>query len=88
MGYKVGTEIADSPLDLEAKMDWHLTGNHYPPIDKVFIPVAIDAIQRANTNNWDDVLEYPNGLRRTVLYTVDNLHLEPFINTVDTPEEE
>lgn len=88
MGYKVGTEIAESPLDMEAKMSWHLTGNHYPPIHEAFIPVAIEAVSLANTNNWDSLLLYPNGLQRTVAYTVENLHLEPFISTVTTPEED
>lgn len=88
MGYKVGTEIADAPLSIEQKMSWHLTGNHYPPVNEAFIPVAVEAVRLANTNSWDSVLTYPNGVQRTVSYTVEGLHLEPFINTIVTPEEE
>lgn len=88
MGYKVGIEIAESNLSLEQKLEWHLTGNHVPAIDTAFIPCAIEAIELANTNNWDSVITLPNGLERTVAFVVEGLHLEPFVSTVTTPEED
>lgn len=88
MGYKVGTEIADSALTIQEKLSWHLTGNHVPPVDELFIPVAMAAIERANTNNWDELLTLPNEVERTVLYIIQGLHLEPFVSTIDTPEED
>jgi hypothetical protein len=86
MGYKIGIEIASATnLPLEERLSWHLQGNHYPPIDEVFIPVAVQAIESANTNNWDTVIEMPNGLSRTVAFIVENLHLEPFISDMEVP---
>lgn len=72
--------IASADLDLKAKLSWHLQGNHYPPIDESFIPVAIEAIQLANNDYWDVVLDYPNGLQRTVAFTVEHLHLQWFLD--------
>lgn len=66
-------------LTLEERLDWQLTGNHYPPIDKAFISVAKQAIEYANQGQWDVMLEYPNELRRSVEFTVDNLHLHEFL---------
>lgn len=66
-------------LSLEQQLDWQLTANHYPPVDKSFIPVAMRAIEYANNNEWDVMLEYPNGLRRDVRFTIENLHLDLFL---------
>lgn len=71
--------IAEANLDLDAKLSWHLEGNHYPPIDKSFIPIAKQAIEHANNDEWDAVLTYPNGLQRTVEFTVENMHLDWFL---------
>lgn len=89
MGYKVAEEIASAPaLTLQQKLEWHLQGNHYPPIDDSFIPVAVQAIEAANTNNWDTTIDMPNGLTRTASFIVENMHLEPFIEGMDVPLEE
>ena len=71
--------IADANLDLDSKLSWHLEGNHYPPIDKQFIPIAKQAIEHANNNEWNTILTYPNGLQRTVEFTVENMHLNWFL---------
>ena len=88
MGYKIGIEIANSPLSLEEQLSWHLEGNHYPPIDKAFIPVAMTAISMANDDNWDAEIDMPNGLTRTVEFIVTNMHLEPFVSSMDVPQED
>jgi hypothetical protein len=41
--------------------------------------VCIEAIELAQMNLWKKELEYPNGLVRTVEYTIDGLHLEYFL---------
>jgi hypothetical protein len=79
MGNQIARDIAAAPLGLEAKLGWHLSGNHYPPIHESFIPVAVKAIRLADVGLWDDEIAYPNGLTRTVRFTVDELHLEPFL---------
>lgn len=80
MGYKVTEDIVNAPLSIEDKLSWHLVGNHYPPVDEAFIPVCIEAIDHARMGNWDTVLEYPNGLQRTVRHCIDGLHLELFVD--------
>lgn len=82
MGYDIGKKIAASGLPLEEMMSWHLTGNHEPPIDEVFIQVAVEAINLAKRGVWDQTLLMPNGLLRTVEFIVENLHLEPFVPEV------
>ena len=79
MGDKIAREIAEAPIGLHAKLEWHLGSNHYPPIDKAFIPVAIDAIEMARMGAWKSYVTYPNGVERTVFDTVENLHLEYFL---------
>ena len=71
--------IADCNLSLDEKLSWHLTGNHYPPIDEEFIPIAKVAIDLANSGEWDTLIEYPNGIQRTVGFTVEGMHLEYFL---------
>lgn len=80
MGRKIAQEIAQAPLPLEAKLSWHLTGNHYPPVHKDFIPVCVEAITKANEGDTESLLTYPNGLERTVAFTIEGLHLEEFID--------
>ena len=88
MGYKVGTEIAGATnLTLEQQLSWHLKGNHYPPIDEVFIPVAKQALECAKANDWDTTIDMPNGLTRTVAFIVEKLHLEPFVENMEIPND-
>ena len=79
MGDQLARDIADAPMTLQQKLEWHLEGNHYPPIDKSFIPVAIQAIELADVRAWKEVLTYPNGIQRTVAETIENMHLEHFV---------
>jgi len=72
--------VNEGAIQMEQAIGWHLAGNHYPGIHKVFVPVAIEAIDLANEGMWDAELEYPNGLVRTVAFTIENLHLESFLN--------
>jgi hypothetical protein len=80
MGKKTAEEIAEAPLTLEAKLSWHLSGNHYPPVHEDFIPVCVEAITKANQGDWDSILSYPNGRERSVSHTVEGLHLEAFLD--------
>ena len=81
MGNQIAQAIAEAPLTLEEKLSWHLSGNHYPPVDDLFIPVCAKAIELANQGDYDAVLHYPNGLVRTVRHCIEGLHLEYFLNT-------
>lgn len=83
MGYKIAHDIADSSLPLREKLSWHLQGNHYPPVDEMFIPVAERAIRYASEGRNEEFIDMPNGLTRRVDFIVENLHLEPFIEGGD-----
>lgn len=79
MGEQIARDIAAAPLGLRAKMEWHLVSNHYPPVNESFIPIAIEAIELARMGLWKHELSYPNGLTRSVLHTIEGLHLEAFL---------
>lgn len=84
MGNMHATEYASAVSAGETTLDTallvHLQSNHYPPVHPAFVPVAREAIERANDGDWDFEQEYPNGLVRTVRSTVDGLHLYAFLN--------
>jgi hypothetical protein len=87
LGYKIGKEIANANLDMAAKMSWHLSGNHVPAVDEVFIPVALEAIELAVAGEWERTLVLPNELERSVLFIVTHLHLEPFVPAMEVPKD-
>lgn len=72
--------VDEGEIKLEQAIGWHLSSNHYPPIDKAFVPVAMGAIELANDGRWDAELVYPNGLTRTVAHTIEGLHLDAFLD--------
>jgi hypothetical protein len=80
MGNQMTQDLAESGLDLDTALRVHLSANHYPPVDAVFIPVAKKAIALAEKGEWEAELTYPNGLVRSVAHTVEGLHLEWFID--------
>lgn len=71
--------VSEGELELEQAVAWHLRSNHYPPVHEAFVPVAIEAINLAREGSWYTELEYPNGLTRTVLHTMEGLHLGAFL---------
>ncbi len=84
MGLKLSIEIASSDMSLRDKVITHLRTNFHPPVEVEFIPVAIEAIEKANEGDWDFLQLYPNGLVKEVTHTVQGLHLEPYLE--DTNE--
>lgn len=78
---------AEGAVQLDMALSWHLQSNHYPPVNSAFIPVCKQAIELANQGEWDAVLTYPNGLERTVAYTIEGLHLDAFLDQNDYEEE-
>jgi len=79
MGNATARDLATSGIDLDTALRVHLRSNHYPPIHLDFLPIARQAIELAQGEEWDAELEYPNGLVRTVAHTVEGLHLDAFI---------
>jgi len=65
--------------DIESALDWHLRGNHFPPIHSDFFPAAKLAIEHCNDRRGQTPIELPNGLTRTAWQIVEGLHLESFL---------
>ncbi len=69
-----------------AMLQHHLQWNHYPSISPVFVPVAQRAIELANEDDWDAMIELPNGVSISVGEIVDQLHLTTFVTFPDDEE--
>lgn len=83
MGNLNAVEFAESVRNNEVQLDqalnWHITANHYPPVNPVFIPTCKKAIELANQGNWDEVIVMPNKREKTVSEIIRGLHLEAFL---------
>lgn len=79
--------VSEGEVNIDMALSMHLKGNHYPPVHEAFLPVCKQAIALANDGDWDAVLTYPNGLERTVAYTIEGLHLDAFLDQNDIEEE-
>ena len=72
-------------LPLESQLRWHLTSNHYPPVPTSMIPVCIEAIDKANEGEWDEMISLPEGIEwrgstmSPVHAIVEQHHLETWI---------
>lgn len=67
-------------IDPDGALTFHLQRNHYPPIHLTWLPVAKQAIRLANQGKREEAIKYPNGLERTVEFTIKGLHLETFLD--------
>ena len=65
----------------------HLCFNHYPPVSSVFVPIAERAIELADEDQWDELIELPNGSSLSVGEIVDQLHLTTFVTFPDDDDE-
>ncbi len=62
MGSNYAEGLTEIGLTLEDQILVHLTSNHYPPVPRVMVEPCIEAIDKANEGNWDDVIEMPEGV--------------------------
>ena len=79
----MATAVDEGLLNLEAAVADQLQHNHYPPVPLEFVPVAMEAIEKAGAGEWEFEQHYPNGLTRTVAHTVEGLHLDAFLGQED-----
>lgn len=64
----------------EVMIRHHLQHNHYPPIDSVFDEVALEVIEIATDEYFEDrEIELPNGVSKFVHEILDELHLWDFV---------
>lgn len=59
MGALQALAITETDLSLEQQLSWHLSGNHYPPIPQVMIPVCIQAIDAVIEQDADRLIPLP-----------------------------
>ena len=93
MGSVTAIGLADTTLDLETQLAYHLKGNHYPPVPAEMVKPCIEAIDAFYDNDFDRWIEMPMVGDFQILYKgmshaparaiVEQHHLEWFINPVD-----
>jgi len=89
MGSVTAIGLADSVLDLETQLAYHLQGNHYPPVPLSMVQPCIDAIDAAYDEDYDREIEMPEGVFYKGKTTapawaiVEQHHLDWFITPAD-----
>jgi hypothetical protein len=98
MGSVTAIGLADSVLDLETQILYHLKGNHYPPVPAEMVQPCIDAIDAYYDEDYDRMIDMPMVGNFQILYRgetqaparaiVDQHHLNWFIQPAeDIPDE-
>ncbi len=93
MGSVTAIGLADTTLDLETQLAYHLKGNHYPPVPVEMVKPCIEAIDAFYDEDFDRMIDMPMVGDFQILYKgmshapasaiVEQHHLEWFINPVD-----
>jgi len=92
MGSVTAIGLAESELDLEKQLAYHLQGNHYPPVPLSMVQPCIDAIDAAYDEDYDREIEMPEGVSYKGLTTapawaiIEQHHLDWFINPAEDEE--
>lgn len=64
MGHITAMGIAETDLTIEQQIEWHLKGNHYPPVPSSMVTPCVEAIDAY----WEDDLEKEIDLPEGVTY--------------------
>ncbi len=93
MGSVTAIGLADTTLDLETQLAYHLKGNHYPPVPVEMVQPCIEAIDAYYDEDFDREIAMPKVGDYQITYkgfnvapawaVVEQHHLEWFINPVD-----
>jgi phage tail protein X len=62
MGSVYAEGLSEIGLSLEEQILVHLTSNHYPPVPKVMVEPCIEAIDNANSGEWEKEVPLPEGV--------------------------
>jgi hypothetical protein len=62
MGYNTAIDLAESGLTLEQSIGYHLAGNFYPRVPATMVEPCIQAIQNANTGDWNALVKLPSPI--------------------------
>ena len=93
MGSITAIGLADTTLDLETQLLYHLQGNHYPPVPKEMVQPCIEAIDAYYDEDYSRMIDMPMVGDYQITYKGNNQapasaivsqhHLEWFINPAD-----
>ena len=93
MGSITAIGLADTTLDLETQLLYHLQGNHYPPVPKEMVQPCIEAIDAYYDEDFDREIDMPKVNDYQITYKgkttaparaiVEQHHLEWFIEPAD-----
>jgi hypothetical protein len=93
MGSITAIGLADTTLDLETQLLYHLKGNHYPPVPTEMVQPCIEAIDAYYDEDYSRMIDMPMVGDFQITYKgskqapasaiVSQHHLEWFINPVD-----
>ena len=92
MGSVTAIGLADTELDLERQLAYHLQGNHYPPVPLSMVQPCIDAIDAAYDEDYDREIAMPEGVSykgsnvAPAWAVIEQHHLDWFITPVDEYE--
>jgi hypothetical protein len=86
MGSVTAIGLADTTLDLETQLLYHLKGNHYPPVPAEMVKPCVEAIDAYYDEDYDRMISMPMVGDFQILYKgmthaparaiVDQHHLE------------
>jgi hypothetical protein len=94
MGSVTAIGLADSVLDLETQLAYHLQGNHYPPVPLSMVQPCIDAIDAYYDEDYERFIAMPEGVfykgmsHAPARAIVEQHHLEWFIQPVEDSNED
>lgn len=89
MGSVTAIGLADSVLDLETQLAYHLQGNHYPPVPVSMVQPCIDAIDAFYDEDFDREINLPEGISwrgktsAPASAIIDAHHLDPWLPECD-----
>jgi hypothetical protein len=93
MGSVTAIGLADTTLDLETQLAYHLKGNHYPPVPIEMVKPCIEAIDAFYDEDFNRMIEMPMVGDYQITYKgskqapasaiVSQHHLEWFINPAE-----
>lgn len=62
MGMMTAMDLQEQGLSLEQQLSIHFSSNCYPPIPKIMIPVAVEAIDAYWEEDYSRMIPLPEGV--------------------------
>jgi hypothetical protein len=83
MGLMTAIDLSEMDVTLEQQIGYHFVANCYPPIPKEMIPVAIEAIDAYWEEDYQKLIQLPEGVefrdgstKITAVQAIESLRLE------------